>query len=76
MEKIQLEVDKVSEEVFSGLSVESKKKLGLTVSILLKKLRNDKDYEDYQSLLNQIGEESSQKGLTEQLLNELLQKDD
>lgn len=76
MEKIQIEVNEAAEKTYSRLSAEGKKRLGLAVSILLKKIENEKSLSEYQIFLDNLSEKAVGSGLTETLLQELLDRND
>jgi hypothetical protein len=76
MEKIQIEVNEAAEKTYSRLSAEGKKQLGLAVSILLRKIENDKTASEYHTFLDTLSDQAKGSGLTERLLQELLENDD
>lgn len=76
MEKIQIEVNEAAEKTYSMLSAEGKKQLGLAVSVLLKKIENEKSMSEYQIFLDNLSEKAVGSGLTETLLQELLDRND
>jgi hypothetical protein len=76
MEKIQIEVNEAAEKTYSMLSAEGKKQLGLAVSVLLKKIENEKSASEYQIFLDRLSDVAVGSGLTERLLQELLESND
>lgn len=76
MEKIQIGVNEAAEKTYSMLSAEGKKQLGLAVSVLLKKIENEKSLSEYQIFLDNLSEKAVGSGLTETLLQELLDRND
>jgi hypothetical protein len=73
MEKIMIEVDKVSEKAYNKMSPEAKQQFSLAINLLLKKAINKNNYQEYLIFLDEIGEEANKNGLTEAKLQELLQ---
>lgn len=76
MERIVIEVDDTTAEALKKISPEIRSRLGETVVIALKKIINDASAATHKSFLDAIGEEAQKKGLTEDILNDLLKADD
>jgi hypothetical protein len=73
MEKIVIEVDKVSEKAYNQMSPETKKEFNLAINLLLKKAGKKSNYQEYLSFLDEIASEAEENGLTEAKLQELLE---
>ena len=76
MERIVLEVDDATGKGYQSFSPESKKKFNLTISLLLKKMVNDADLDNYKQFLDEVGRTAESNGLTPEILEELLRTDD
>lgn len=72
MEKIVIEIDNPTAEVYKKFSPETRNRFGETVSIALKKIINDTTKESYKNFLDAISYEAEKNGLTEEILNDLL----
>ena len=72
MEKIMIEVDKVSEKAYNQMSPEAKKQFNFAINLLLKKAVNKSNYQKYLTFLDEIASEAEKNGLTEAKLQELL----
>jgi hypothetical protein len=73
MEKIIIEVDKVSENAYNQMSPETKKEFNLAINLLLKKSGNKSNFQEYLSFLDEIASEAEENGLTEAKLQEVLE---
>jgi len=76
MEKIVIEVDNATAEEFKKFSPETRSRFGETVAIALKKIINDATNESYKKFLDAISDEAQKNGLTEDILNDLLNAHD
>jgi len=76
MERIVLEVDDATGEGYRSFSPENKKDFNLTMSLLLKKMVNDRDMDNYKKFLDKVGRKAESNGLTPEILAELLRTDD
>jgi hypothetical protein len=76
MERIVLEVDDTVGKIYSNLTEEGKQELNRTISLLLKKAANDASFESYMKLLDRIGTNAIARGLTPEILENLLASDD
>ena len=76
MERIVLEVDDATGNGYRNFSPESRKNFNLTISLLLKKMVNDSDLDNYKKFLDEVGRKAESNGLTPEILAELLRTDD
>ena len=76
MERIVLEVDDTIGKIYNHLTEDGKQELNRTVSLLLKKAANDVSRESYMRLLDKIGANAIGRGLTPEILKNLLASDD
>lgn len=76
MENIVIEIDNSTAEEFKKFSPETRSRFGEIVAIALKKIINDATNENYKHFLDAISDEAQKKGLTEDILNDLLKADD
>ena len=76
MERIVLEVDDTVGKLYRKMSNESKQQLNQTISLMLKKAVNDATFIDYSKLLDDVGNEAMNNGLTPEILEALLSSDD
>ena len=76
MEKIVIEIDNPTAEEFKKFSPETRSRFGETVAIALKKIINEATNESYKKFLDAISDEAQKNGLTEDILNDLLNAND
>jgi hypothetical protein len=76
MERIVLEVDDATGNAYRRFSDETKQNFNRTISAFLKKAINDGGSADYKKMLDDMGKEAEQNGLTPEILNDLLHSND
>ncbi len=76
MERIVIEVDKPTAIAFRKFSPETKSLFNETVAITLKKMINDATTSEHMRFLDSLSKEAQKKGLTEEILKDLLKADD
>ena len=76
MERIVIEVDKPTAIAFRKFSPETKSLFNETVAITLKKMINDATTSEHMRFLDLLSNEAQKKGLTEEILKDLLKADD
>lgn len=76
MERIVLEVDEQAGRVYQGLSQEKQQQLLEAVNMMLKKTSNDATADEYRKLLDEFGTTALRNGLTADVLDTLLNKND
>ncbi len=76
MERIVLNVDDANGIAYNSFSPEYKKQFNRAVNLMLKKVVNSQSINGYQQMLDDIGKKAEAKGLTPDLLSELLQSND
>ncbi len=76
MERIVIEVDKPTAIAFRKFSPETKSLFNETVAITLKKMINDATTSEHMRFLDSLSNEAQKKGLTEEILKDLLKADD
>jgi hypothetical protein len=72
---IELPVDEDAVPIYESIPEEYRHKIGLMVSLWLKELHGSSP-ERLLALMSQIGENAQSRGLTPEILNELLDDDD
>lgn len=76
MERIVLNVDDANGVAYKNFSPEYKKQFNWAVNLMLKKIVNSHNITGYQQMLDEIRQQAESKGLTPDILNELLQGND
>jgi len=76
MERIVIQVDDSVGKIYYQLSADKQQQISETLSLLLKKAANDITDEAYKTLLDEFGNQAIDKGLTPEVLEGLLKKDD
>jgi len=76
MERIVIQVDDSAGKMYRMLSSEKQQQISQAVNLLLKKASNDATATDYRKLLDEFGSKAMANGLTEEILAELLKRDD
>ena len=76
MERIVLEVDDATGKAYRKFSDETKQSFNRTISAFLKKAINDSGSADYQKMLDNMGDEAVNNGLTPEILKDLLHNND
>lgn len=76
MERIVIEVDEPTAKEFKKLSPETKNHFNMAVAIALKKMINEATATDHMRFLDAISDEAKKRGLTEEILNDLLNAND
>ena len=75
MERIVIEVDEPTATAFKKFSPKMKSRFNETVAISLKKLINKLTAENHKMFLNSLNDEAVKNGLTEEILEKLLNED-
>lgn len=76
MEKIVIEIDSPTAEVYKKFSFETQSRFCETIAVALKKIINDATKESYKNFLDAISVEAEKNGLTQEILNDLLKAND
>jgi hypothetical protein len=76
MAQIVLEVNDAVGKRYNSLSREQKEKYNRAIGLMLKKVLNDIAAAKYSELLDEIGNEAINNGLTPEILESLLASDD
>lgn len=76
MEQIVIDVDEATAEEFNKFSPQTRSRFSETVTIALKKIINDATNDSYKNFLDEISDEAQRNGLTEDILNDLLNAND
>jgi hypothetical protein len=76
MERIVLEVDDATGKAYQKFNPKAKQEFNRAISLFLKKAINDAGYNDYQKMLDNMGETATTNGLTPEIRTQLLHLDD
>lgn len=76
MKTITIEIDSSTAEEFNKFSPDTKTIFGETIAIALKKMINDATHNRHKEFLDAISSEAQKNGLTEEILNDLLKRND
>lgn len=76
MERIVIQVDDSAGKIYHQLSADKQQQISEALSVLLKKAANDVTNTTYKTLLDEFGNQAISNGLTPEILEELLKKDD
>lgn len=76
MERIVIQVDESVGKIYYRLSADKQRQISEALSLLLKKASNDITDEAYKALLDEFGNQAVANGLTPEVLEELLKKND
>lgn len=76
MERIVIQVDEGVGKIYYRLSADKQRQISEALSLLLKKAANDLTDEAYKALLDEFGNQAVANGLTPEVLEELLKKND
>ncbi|MBX2944296.1 MAG: hypothetical protein KF725_00570 [Cyclobacteriaceae bacterium] len=76
MERIVIQVDDSVGKIYHLLSADKQQQISEALSLLLKKAANDITNDTYKTLLDEFGNQAIANGLTPEVLEELLKKDD
>lgn len=76
MERIVIQVDDSSGKIYHQMSGDKQQQISDAVNLLLKKAANDATAADYRNMLDEFGNKAVANGLTPEILDELLKKDD
>lgn len=76
MERIVIQVDENAGKIYRQLSINQQQQISDAVNLLLKKAANDATDASYKILLDEFGNQAIANGLTSEILEELLRKDD
>ena len=76
MERIILEVDEQVSKMYQNLTSEKQQQLLEAISMVLKKTANDATATNYRKLLDEFGGSAVANGITPEILESLLKKND
>jgi len=76
MERIVIQVDDSAGKIYRQLSADKQLLISDALSLVLKKAGNDSSDVEYRKLLDEFGQQAIANGLTPEILEDLLKKDD
>jgi hypothetical protein len=76
MERIVIEVDEATGKKWNLAPSKFKKDISEKISESISKILDDNRKENFLAYLDEIGEKMKQRGLTEEIVNDILQGDD
>jgi hypothetical protein len=76
MDRIVIQVDDYAGKIYRQLSSDKQLLISEALSLMLKKASNDSSAKSYKELLDEFGQQALAKGLTSEILEALLKKDD
>lgn len=76
MERIVIEVDEATGKKWRLASSKFKKEISEKISESISKVLDDYKKEDFLAYLDELGEKMKQRGLTEEILDDILKNDD
>lgn len=76
METIVIEVDEATGKKWNLASSDFKKDISEKISESISKILDDNRKENFLAYLDEIGEKMKQRGLTEEIVNDILEGDD
>lgn len=76
MEQIIIEVDEATGKKWSLASAKTKEKISEKISESITKILDNEQKENFLIYLDEIGEKMKQRGLTEEVLNDILKDDE
>jgi len=76
MDRIIIEVDESTGKKWRLASSEFRKEISEKISESISKIMNDRRKEEFLTYLDELGEKMKQRGLTEEVLDDILKNDD